>query len=326
MIKDKLRKIVGDDCIYEGPSLQQDHLWCGHVLNPQIPNVVVKPESHEEIQKIVQLANEKKVPLYPLSSSVHFQGSASPLPGAIALDLSRMNQIMNIDERNRTVRIQPGVTWGQLDEELEKHNLKPLNPLLPHKNKSALTSSTEREPMLIPKTEYGEKVLTMEVILSNGNLFRTGSATVGEPGETQVDLVGFTGPGIDFYRLFKGSQGTFGIFTWINMKAPCRPAINQFLYLPIQELGECTDFIYEIQKKMVGAECLLLNRFNLSIILSGMGCGKREELFNRHSPHKIEKPSIQILCCKKRKLIYGVEVTPTRHIFVFPPLTVTFFN
>ncbi len=290
MIKSNLNKIVGDEYVLEGSSLLQDHFWCGHVLNPQIPEVVVKPKSSEELQKIVQLANESKVPLYPLSSLTHFQGSAIPLPGAIALDLSRMNQIINVDERNRAVRIQPGVTWGQLDEELKKHKLTPLNPLLPHKDKSALTSSMEREPMLIPKTEYGEKVLTMEVVLSSGNLFRTGSAAVGEPDKTQVDLVGFTGPGIDFYRLFKGSQGTFGIFTWINMKAPCRPAINKFFYLPIRELGECTDFIYDIQKKMIGAECILLNRFNLSIILSGMECGKREELFN------ILPPYLVILC------------------------------
>lgn len=303
MITKKLKEILGSDFVEDGSSVLQEHCWYGSTITPHIPECVVKPHGREQLQKIVQLANESKVPVYPLSSSAHFQGSSDFSSGGIVLDLRRMNQILNIDERNRTVRLQPGVTFGQLDAELTKHNLRVLNPLLPHKGKSALTSSMEREPMLVPKTEYGEKVLTMEVVFPDGNVFRTGSAAVGEPGKTQADLVGFTGPGIDFFRLFKGAQGTFGVFTWVNMKVPCRPVMNKFLYFPLQELNDdCIDFIYEIQKKMIGAECLVLNRFNLSILLSGMGCGAINELAKNLPPFLV------ILC------LSGMQRMPEKKI------------
>ena len=122
--------------------------------------------------------------------------------------------------------------------------------------------------MLIPKTEYGEPVLTMEVVLPNGDLFRTGSASVGPPGETQTDLVGPSGPGIDWYRLFQGAQGTFCVVTWVNMKAAPAPKREKVLFIPFQTMESAVKPLYAILRRMIGAECFLLNRFNLACILA----------------------------------------------------------
>jgi hypothetical protein len=179
-----------------------------------------------------------------------------------------MNTILNVDTRNRTVRIEPGVTWGQMKKELKKQNLMPLSPLLPHASTSALTSAIERAPMLIPKTEYGEPVLTMEVILPNGDLFRTGSASVGPPDEIQTDLVGPSGPGLDWFRLLQGTQGTFGIVNWVNMKAPPLPKREKVFFIPFQKVETVVKPLYAVLRRMLGAECFLLNRFNLACILA----------------------------------------------------------
>jgi hypothetical protein len=179
-----------------------------------------------------------------------------------------MNTILNVDTRNRTVRIEPGVTWGQMKKELKKHALMPVTPLLPHASTSALTSTVERAPMLIPKTEYGEPVLTMEVILPNGDVFRTGSASVGPPDEIQTDLVGPSGPGLDWFRLLQGTQGTFGIVTWVNMKAPPLPKREKVFFIPFQKVETVVKPLYAVLRRMLGAECFLLNRFNLASILA----------------------------------------------------------
>jgi hypothetical protein len=268
MEKKFLEEIVGVDNIFDDPDTLAAHSKDHSLCKSRNPSYVVKPRSSDEIQAIVKLANKTVTPITPVSSGVHFYGATIPQQGGIVLDLSRMNTILNVDARNRTVRIEPGVTWGQMKKELKKHNLMPLSPLLPHASTSALTSAIERAPMLIPKTEYGEPVLTMEVILPNGELFRTGSASVGPPDEIQTDLVGPSGPGLDWFRLLQGTQGTFGIVNWVNMKAPPLPKREKVFFIPFQKVETVVKPLYAVLRRMLGAECFLLNQFNVASILA----------------------------------------------------------
>jgi hypothetical protein len=174
-----------------------------------------------------------------------------------------MNKILQIDTRNRKVKIEPGVTWPQLQGALKQHNQMALNPLFPHPKMSALTSSLEREPMLIPKYEYSEPVLTMEVILPNGDLFKTGTASAANTEEAYPE-----GPGIDFFRFFQGAQGTLGIITWLNVKTEYRPQNQKAFFIPFNEVKDAVDPIYKMQRRHVGNECLLLNNFLLASLLS----------------------------------------------------------
>ncbi|MBN2109306.1 MAG: FAD-binding oxidoreductase, partial [Deltaproteobacteria bacterium] len=188
-------------------------------LNPKKrPCAVVKPKNTAEVQELVKWANTTLTPLVPASSGVHFTGGTLPAQGGVIVDMSGMNKILEIDSLNRKAKIEPGVTWQQLNEALKEHDQMALNPLFPHPQASALTSSVEREPMLIPKYEYGEPALTMEVVLPTGDLFITGSAS-----DSHCEGAYPEGPGIDFWRLFLGAQGTMGIITWLNVKTEYRP-------------------------------------------------------------------------------------------------------
>ncbi len=69
------------------------------------------------------------MPVVPVSSQVHFNGGAIPKQGGIVMDLSKMNKILEIDEDLKKVRIEAGVTWGQLTGELAKKGLRALMPL-----------------------------------------------------------------------------------------------------------------------------------------------------------------------------------------------------
>jgi FAD/FMN-containing dehydrogenase len=268
-IREDLISIIGSEHVVDDSEALRLYSKDYSFTKPCIPSYVVKPKSTEEIQEIVKLANKDDIPLTPSSSGVHLNGTTIPTQGGIIVDLRRMDKILGIDERNRAIRIEPGVTWKQLQDELAPRNLMALSPLLPHPQKSALSTHLEREPMLIPKFEYGDPVLNLEVVLPNGDLFRSGSAcVVGFPDKSAADGVNPQGPGIDWVRLFQGAQGTMGVVTWGIVKAEVKPKLNKTFFIAFNNVKQAIEPIYRIQKSMIGSECLLLNNFNLAAILT----------------------------------------------------------
>ena len=268
-IKEALIAIVGTENVIDDSEGLRLYSTDYSLNEPSMPNYTIKPKNVEEVQKIVKFANQNKIPVIPCSSGIHFNGATLPVQGGIMLDLGRMNRILRIDERNRAIRIEPGVTWQQLQDELEKHNLMALNPLFPHSLKSVLTCHLEREPMLIPKFEYGDPILNVEIILPNGDLFRSGSSCVtGFPDKSVADGVSPQGPGIDWVRIVQNAQGTMGVVTWAIVKAEVKPKVNKTFFMPFSNVKQAIEPIYKIQKSMIGSECLLLNNVNLAAILT----------------------------------------------------------
>ena len=92
----------------------------------------------------------------PVSSGApHFHGDTVPsAPGAVMLDLRRMDKILRVDRRNRMVVIEPGVTYPQLQAALAAQGMRVTPPLLPRANKSVVASLLERQPTLIPRYNF----------------------------------------------------------------------------------------------------------------------------------------------------------------------------
>ena len=285
-VKEKLIEIVGSENVSDDPKyLEQcsiDHSLC----SPRIPNYVARPQTAEEILKIVQLANETSTPLVPSSSKVHFNGGAIPNLGGIMVDLGRMNKVLYIDEHNRKARIEPGVTWSQLQAMLAEKGYMPLFPLLPHAQKSVLTTHLERERILIPKFEFDEPLLTTEVVWPRGEIFRTGAAAAGIGEDTgSVARGAFPhGPGLDWWRMFQGAQGTFGILTWANIKIEILPEVNKAFFMPFDNAGDAIELMYRVGRKMLGYEFLLLDQINLAAILAENGAQDMGQLKDMLAP------------------------------------------
>jgi FAD/FMN-containing dehydrogenase len=285
-IREDLKQIVGLENILESEEIldvySKDHSLC----ESSKPEYVVKPVTANEIKDILILANKNNIPVTPVSSGIHFYGNTIPNKGGFVLDLRRMNKILDIDLDNKMVRIEPGVTWGQLQEELAKYNMMALIPLLPHSSKSVLTSCLEREPMLIPKYEYAGPLVTSEVVFPEGSIFRTGSSAVpGFPGKSLAEGVNPGGPGFYSYNwLLQGAQGTLGIVTWAKIKIAPKPGIDKTFVFSFNRLSDAAKLAYNIQKRMIGEECLILNNNNYAGILSAMGFGDYQKLKEKMLP------------------------------------------
>lgn len=264
-LKHDMEEIVGPERISCDVQITKEYSKDCSFVTGSRPSCVVFPEKSEEIQRVVAYANEHKIPVTPRSSGIGFYGAALPDQGGVVVDVSRMNKILKIDPRNKFVKVEPGVTWGQIGTELEKEGLMVCNPLLPHPSKSVLTSCMEREPLLIPKSEYNEAFLTAEMILPNGKIYWLGTAMgKGFQGRNFPD---FLYPGT---RLFMGAQGTLGIVTWANIKAEWLPNMEKLFLIPFQSIEDrFSEFIYRIQRRMIGRECFILNNVNLALILAG---------------------------------------------------------
>lgn len=270
-VRQELLDIVGVKGFSDAPKVLGDYSSDFSVVPRGMPDYVVTPKDVQEVHKIVELANENKVPVVPSSSKIHFHGATIPKQGGIVVDLSRMNQILEIDGKNRRVRIEAGVTWGQLTSKLRKKGFRMIMPLVPPAQRSVVTDFLEREVPTNTVYDYGEPLQGMEVVWPNGEIFRTGSASV--PGYPDSPSKGGnpSGPGIDFYRFLQGAQGTMGIVTWANLKIECLPKMDKILFAPVDDLGYAIEFLYRILRLRIGQECLLLNNVDLAAIVAEDG-------------------------------------------------------
>ena len=273
-----LTEIIGKQRVISKPEVLDRYSHDNSFTASIRPRLVVQPRDGDEVQKVVVWANETKTPLVPVSSGEpRFRGDTVPsVPEAVIVDLSRMDNIIRIDRRNRMVIIEPGVTYAQLQPALAEQGLRLSTPLLPRQSKSVVTSLLEREPRLVPKYSYTvpEPLRCLEVVWGNGEILRTGEAggyypTLEQQWEMGLAQVFSGGPGqVDYYRLVSGAQGSMGIVTWASVKCEILPKVHKFLFIPADDLTGLIECAYRLLRVRLGDEFLVLNSANLAAILS----------------------------------------------------------
>ena len=186
------------------------------------PSAVVTATSVEQVQAVVKICNEYKIPVWTISTGRNFgYGSAAPVErGQIVLDLKKMNKILHIDPELCTALVEPGVTYQMLYDYIEENKL----PLMlsfsaPSAIAGPLGNTMDRG---VGYTPYGEHFMMqcgMEVVLANGDVLRTGMGGVKGDKAWQVFKWGY-GPTLD--GMF--TQSNYGICTkmgfWLMPKPP----------------------------------------------------------------------------------------------------------
>ncbi len=267
-LKNRLADIVGAENVRDDETLLTRYSRDRSLETPAKPSYVVFPRTTDEISRLVKLANKELLPVIPVSSGSHSYGCTIPRMGGMVVDLSGWKKILKIDHRNRAVRIEPGVTYHELQPALHKEGLRALMPFLPRQDQSVLTAHFEAHPMMIPEFNYSEPIYTAEIVMPNGDIFRTGSAASGPPATINTDMVGPWGPGFDWNRLYTRSQGTLGIITWANIMAEPLPTKQNIYFTPGRTIADLITFTYNLQRRWLGYECFILNKVNLALMLA----------------------------------------------------------
>ena len=178
----------------------------------KVASAAVAPDSVEQVQQIVRTANKFKAPLYPISTgkNLGYGGSAPVLSGSVVLDLKRMNRVLEVNERNATCLVEPGVSYFDLYRHLQDKGYKLWIDTPDPGWGSLIGNALDRGGGYTAAMyrNHFDAHCGMEIVLANGELMRTGMGALPGAQTWQQYKVGF-GPWID--GMF--SQSNFGIVT-----------------------------------------------------------------------------------------------------------------
>jgi glycolate oxidase len=178
-----------------------------------LPDVVVHPGSNEEISAIMKLANSARIPVFPRGAGSGFTGGSLPISGGIVLGLSRLDQILEIDEENLVATVEPGVVTEQFQQAVEKVGL--FYPPDPASLKVSTLGGNVAECAGGPRcVKYGvtkDYIIGLEIVTPTGDIIKTG-------GPTMKGVVGY-----DLTKLICGSEGTLAVITKIIIKLLPKP-------------------------------------------------------------------------------------------------------
>jgi FAD/FMN-containing dehydrogenase len=265
-LKKQICSIVGSDNIIADPEGLHEYVEQNISCIPQrCPLFAVSPGTVEEIQAILQIANGHAIPIIPFSSSTNGHGASIPTVPGITIDLRRLNTIHHVDEICRNATIEPGVTFAQLQEKAQEKGLRTLCPIELPATSSVLSTYVEMTP-LFSWPKYGtETVLTMEVLIPNGDLVKTGMAAVPVI-ETPYFPFGTT-PSY-FNKLWFGAQGTLGIVTKGVVKLKTITEAQDLLFIPFKAIEESFPVIKEIKRLDCAVEFFIANATYLASLLA----------------------------------------------------------
>lgn len=172
----------------------------------QLPDIVVFPETAEQVSKIMKLSQQYAIPIVPFGLGSSLEGHVIPEQGGITVDFSLMNKVLHVDAEDFLVTVQPGVTRTQLNKELKKYGL--FFTVDPGAD-ATLGGMAATNASGTTSVKYGvmrDQVRDLEVVMADGTIIHTGNKAAK------------SSSGLHLNGLFVGSEGTLGCFTEMTLK------------------------------------------------------------------------------------------------------------
>ena len=197
---------------------------------------VVMARTTAEVQGVVRLCAEHKIPLVGRGSGTGLSGGSVPVPGCVILCLAQMDRVLELDEKNLTILVEAGVITAKVTELADAAGL--LYPPDPGSMKiSTIGGNVAENSGGLRGLKYGitrDYVMGMEVVLADGTVVWLGNKCV-------KDVAGYS-----MKDIFVGSEGTLGIITQVLLKLVPRPQAKKTMLATFQRMEAAADTVSAI--------------------------------------------------------------------------------
>lgn len=200
-----LRDLLGDRAV-TSVAVRAHHSHGEGLPDPGQPDVVLFPLTNEEVAAAVRLCHGATVPIIAFGSGTSMEGHVAAIHGGVCIDLSRMDQVLEVSTDAMDCRVQAGVTREQLNEHLRASGL--FFAVDPGANASlgGMASTRASGTAAVRYGTMRETVMGLTVVTPDGRIVRTGT-------RARKSASGF-----DLTRLYVGSEGLLGIITEVQLR------------------------------------------------------------------------------------------------------------
>jgi 4-cresol dehydrogenase (hydroxylating) len=212
----------------------------GDQVAEYIPSGAVAPTEVAQVQQIVRIANEFRIPLWPISTgrNLGYGGSAPRMSGTMVLDLKRMNKVLAVDEHRCYALVEPGVSYLDFYKYLRDHKLKVWLDCADPGWGSLIGNALDHGVGHGPNRDHFASICGLEVVLPNGELMRTGSGAL--PGSKAWQTFPY-GYGPHIAPMF--GQSNFGIVTKAGFYLIPEPEVARSYHIMVPRHDDIHPFL-----------------------------------------------------------------------------------
>ena len=203
----ELRRIVPEYAVLLEEEELRPYECDGLSAYRELPLLVVLPETTKQVQEIMRLCHQRKVPVVARGAGTGLSGGALPLTNGVLLSLAKFNRILNIDPINRTAHVQPGVRNLAVSEAAKRFNLY-YAPDPSSQIACTIGGNVAENSGGVHCLKYGltvHNVRKVTIVTIEGELVTLGGDA-------------FDAPGYDLLALITGSEGMLGVIVDVTVQ------------------------------------------------------------------------------------------------------------
>ncbi len=232
-----LTSVCSPERVFTGDEINEDFSHDELSGFRKFPEVLIDVQTTEEVSKIMAFANDNNIPVTPWGAGTGLVGGAVAIHGGIMINLNKMNKILELDEDNLTLTVEPGVRLMEVTKMVEEHDL--FYPPDPGEKTATIGGNISTNAGGMRAVKYGvtrDFIRGLEVVLPNGEIMEMG-------GKTVKDSSGYS-----LLHLMIGSEGTLGIVTKAILRLIPKPKKMISLLVPFPNLDMAIDTVPKIIK------------------------------------------------------------------------------